>query len=407
MVQSSLLYSNYFHSVWILSGISLIAVIVLDLLIGNYFFELSIKLSIEFQKINLFQIAYFCSFPLIFLIYAYSVGALYLRKRKQEAFLSFISIGICIFLLAIAKLVYSDTRPSFASEKLLNALYFCESDYGKPSGHAMSSTCMSILILHDSMINFKEKIQRNLSKVICGLIPAMVCASRVYFGVHSLNQITLGIFFGIFCAFTLIRFKKTIYQNFLEPIIERGNLQGGSTKSTIVFFSLWAASFALMALMLIWVYKKEKINWPDPIHTPFFDGIANCKYTILYRSTNFGPKVIGEGMLLQFFFAFLLGLKLSPVSFSLSSTLSNSKYPILSVFKFILAIAPSLLLILIKYPRVNNSVLFVAKHMVVANLVGFLTGYCGLKLCQVFRLIESAPEENTQELTISSADTKV
>ncbi len=89
--------------------------------------------------------------------------------------------------------------------------------YGMPSDHAMFMVFISVyvMLLVFSRDNVKKSSQVLTCLFLCGMT-SMVCISRVYLGVHSLEQIvvgvSLGLLWGIFwfritCTY-LLKWKK-------------------------------------------------------------------------------------------------------------------------------------------------------------------------------------------------------
>ena len=99
------------------------------------------------------------------------------------------------YLQAVLKLFYLDWRPIFLSDQI-NSKY-CDADYGKPSGHALSSSLLlpiALLIVYRPT-GMLGKITIYLASVI---ILFCIIFSRLFFGKHSMNQLGLGIAIGVF-----------------------------------------------------------------------------------------------------------------------------------------------------------------------------------------------------------------
>ena len=91
---------------------------------------------------------------------------------------------------------------------------YCETGYGNPSGHAMISTTFYLGIL-DIIIQrkkFKKSLIKNILKIIVFFIIFNIMLSRIYFGVHSIDQVIYGFLFGL--GFYYFFFEIIQIQNF-------------------------------------------------------------------------------------------------------------------------------------------------------------------------------------------------
>ncbi len=122
-----------------------------------------------------------------------------------------------IFLLLLTgfvdhalKVIYIQERPVWLNVEI-NPGNNHACGYGNPSGHALTSTCLYLSIWYISCQLFdtkiKKEITRNILKYlllsVCIVLFLLIMISRVFLGVHSLNQIIYGssLGFGIFLLF--------------------------------------------------------------------------------------------------------------------------------------------------------------------------------------------------------------
>ena len=117
------------------------------------------------------------------------------------------------------KIVYLQERPNWINEEIdIEDRHSC--GYGNPSGHSLSSTCiyLSLWYIFSQLIDSKltnKSISRLLKFLILSfsiILFLLIMISRLYLGVHSLNQIIFGhsIGLGIFLLFLPI---LQIYQS--------------------------------------------------------------------------------------------------------------------------------------------------------------------------------------------------
>lgn len=111
------------------------------------------------------------------------------------------------------KILYGDPRPYW----LDNSIFIvCDGGYGNPSGHAYASTASYLTLAHilTDYDFFKRKyfgifLRIFVYLLFAGLIIA-ICLSRVYLGVHAINQILHGALLGFAMYFLFIHVLKFI-----------------------------------------------------------------------------------------------------------------------------------------------------------------------------------------------------
>ena len=137
---------------------------------------------------NIFSII--CNTPVISAIFLLEMG---LAKHKLKAIihLSFFLIGFHI--IAILKQAYQQSRPIWVSDQISKWEWFCPTDFGNPSGHSYVAFPLFEPII-SKYIGF-ERLKIAWGFVI--LFGVVVPFSRMYLGVHSINQIFFGFSFGM------------------------------------------------------------------------------------------------------------------------------------------------------------------------------------------------------------------
>ncbi|MFH1750886.1 MAG: phosphatase PAP2 family protein [Candidatus Micrarchaeota archaeon] len=119
--------------------------------------------------------------------------ALAFSKHRRVLIVSFL---VVILLTATLKTFYQEDRPC----KLFPALVDCN-DYGFPSGHTITSILLPAATLGSwAMFMFLP-------------LAFLIAFSRIYVGVHTLNQVVAGVSLGLFVYFALERLHEG-----LEPI---------------------------------------------------------------------------------------------------------------------------------------------------------------------------------------------
>jgi sphingosine-1-phosphate phosphatase 1 len=75
----------------------------------------------------------------------------------------------------------------------------CYTEFGCPSGHAMLGLVLIEFIIHYFMGRFQKKIIIKVLLIVAGIcLEILVAFSRVYLGMHSINQVLFGIMLGVY-----------------------------------------------------------------------------------------------------------------------------------------------------------------------------------------------------------------
>ena len=124
-----------------------------------------------------------------------------------------ICLGIIfmVYIQDILKLFYADPRPFWINTILFQGK--CETSYGNPSGHSLTSFYFILSFCY--YINMMEKIKNNITmKIIVYLlgflISSLTAFSRLALGVHSINQVVYGSLLGIW-GFLMFAYVFKIY----------------------------------------------------------------------------------------------------------------------------------------------------------------------------------------------------
>ncbi len=105
----------------------------------------------------------------------------------------------------LVKVIVSRARPEF--------MLFEETSYSFPSGHAMNNTALYLTILFSLLLIVKNKKIRTLLWVVFIILPFLIGASRVYFGVHYLTDVISGWALGAFVAIIGFRIYGRLFKN--------------------------------------------------------------------------------------------------------------------------------------------------------------------------------------------------
>lgn len=264
---------------------------------------------------------------------------------------------LVIYMQAFLKLVYLDWRPVFLSIQLNSSA--CEPDYGRPSGHALTSAIMVILTL---VLMFKPKILwlKVVFYVISFVLVVIICFSRLYLGKHSVNQLVLGFCIG---AFLYILFfyvvDEWVKERFLKPLVFNlveeetnqirqkkkelklpENEENQTVKSDkkillpsskeindkafkramVVNLVLFIVSNILIILGCI--LAKIRVEFPG---SEFFAQFRNCFSLRSMYDSEFSSKIIRDGGLFNVYFGLVLGTYINHQKHMKSRKLGNSE----------------------------------------------------------------------------------
>lgn len=135
------------------------------------------------------------------------IGIFYLiygqRERSFYYLLAWAGNG---YLLNLTKLSYHAARPFWVSQEI-QALD-CTGQFGNPSGHSMVTFGRPLLLWLDYQQNcnngvFSYKLMKTIIFVISIAFGLSVGYSRLFLGVHSLDQVVFGYALGAWYSFTM------------------------------------------------------------------------------------------------------------------------------------------------------------------------------------------------------------
>ena len=126
-----------------------------------------------------------------------------------------------VYFGGVLKLIYLSPRPFMASQNVI--AFGCEGGWGNPSNHALCSTCFYLSLYNIAIKpskSYSKKQKETMLYYIIGFI-FFICFSRVFLGVHSINQVLYGSCLGLFLyylIFHIIQIDITSSNEFLSVI---------------------------------------------------------------------------------------------------------------------------------------------------------------------------------------------
>lgn len=133
---------------------------------------------------------------------------LYLFARLNISFLYICVTNLSLVIVNILKISYGQARPFWVDNSLF---VYCDGGYGNPSAHALVGASSYLTLAH--ILTDYEFFRRRISLRIIiyilfiGLIVA-ICLSRIYLGVHTINQVLHGALLGIPLYFLFVHILR-------------------------------------------------------------------------------------------------------------------------------------------------------------------------------------------------------
>lgn len=193
----------------------------------------------------------------------YVIGLFYFyltvrHKNREEAVATLIYMGFLISMVNVLKLCYHDPRPSVSFDRVKG--FKCEPDYGCPSGHALVTTAGLILPPYVVSRDFYrlKNLKHFLIFVLVVLLIFFVILSRVVLGMHSINQIILGVCYGL--AFTILFINFGLPK--LESYLVKLSLQRESRGRQLGLITIVLAIY-LCVCMIIYEIDLEHYQQSD------------------------------------------------------------------------------------------------------------------------------------------------
>jgi len=186
------------------------------------------------------------------LIPMYAICLNWLPLSKSFTFLQVLIISVVID--NIFKLIYSNPRPYFSDTNITPIQ--CEGGYGNPSGHSFSSSGCYLAFYHLTSTNefLNEKVWlKIIYGIFMGSMVIIILFSRLFLGVHSLNQIIYGLTLGVWLyilIFFVLELQNLTHDEFFEQFIDLW--------INIIYWGFYFTCFLIS--ILLYILK----NYSDP-----------------------------------------------------------------------------------------------------------------------------------------------
>jgi membrane-associated phospholipid phosphatase len=186
---------------------------------------------------------------------------------------------LSVYIDNVFKMIYGNPRPFWVDPTISLA---CDGGFGNPSGHSFSSSAVYLTVWH--MITQFKILRRTLIKI--GLLilflalAAAIVLSRLYLGVHGINQILYGSLLGTgtyYVIMNVLDIHDKTGKQFFDFI---------KSKTTIAVYLLIHITFLVLAFALYGLTDNNPAQWVDNLklacpdlklfRTFNYDGLFGC-----------------------------------------------------------------------------------------------------------------------------------
>lgn len=122
--------------------------------------------------------------------------------QRARSFYYITLLSVLIISCNVLKLIYHVHRPYWTSDQV--EIFSYAKGFGNPSGHAMTVALFcaagTLDVVSVKRVPFFAKFGVGF---FCALIAVITCMTRLFLGVHTLNQLVYGTVLGVWLAFTM------------------------------------------------------------------------------------------------------------------------------------------------------------------------------------------------------------
>lgn len=188
--------------------LTILILVIFKKYLGDYFISIYVQ-QMQNPLMNYFFIflGYYSEIIIIALA-VFLIVALYLQKRKMQAFILFLSLGLGWVGKEIIKLIVQRDRPIIQ--------LFSETGFSFPSGHSVFAITLFSFIIYFYKDEIKNQNAKYLFITINVFLVFLVGFSRIYLNVHWFTDVIAGYAFGFFLFNIGVLILKTQSKKFLN-----------------------------------------------------------------------------------------------------------------------------------------------------------------------------------------------
>ena len=303
----------YFFSTFIF----LFIYISLDIYFGKALYSWSNELAYNWQQASGPQATIIFTLPSYFvhrLIFAFVLINVWVFDHKKVRVIKYFTyITTSLFIPTFLKTIYTDPRPYMVLNHL--KAQECEFDFGKPSGHAFYGFTFYVLTYSYLLEIFKSnqtkpslfysKNARALGWIITAILIFLIGGSRVFLGVHSIDQLLLGWIFGIFYCISIWTYFDGKYTEYLKYIIKKDWKGRNNFKQAVSqIFILIIMAFGIPTV--IYLFQNQNIEYNESWLNNISNKCGNKGYNKILLAYNYKKCAV-----LMTTFGLLLGILFS------------------------------------------------------------------------------------------------
>jgi membrane-associated phospholipid phosphatase len=236
----------------IIISLWLFLVFSLESIFRNPLFQYSLFLEENLQKSGTFIISLmnFFSFmgtePVYLLIILFVINFDDTYKSYTILMISLVST----LLTGTLKIIYTEARPYYLNPNIIP--FNCEGGYGNPSGHSLSSSAIYLTIWK---LYFYDKNTKISSLLLFLFLIFSIMVSRLFMGVHSLNQIIFGFLLGFSLFFAVFFVYELDYNKFQSFVI----------RVQIFQYLIVNSAISLLILVIFFTTFQQKAEYIERI----------------------------------------------------------------------------------------------------------------------------------------------
>ena len=196
----------------------------------------------------------------------------------NSSFTLLLVIGFSSYITNLFKMLYRNKRPYWESEKLD---IVCNSGYGNPSGHSLTSSSFYLTLAH-LVTNFYFFYETKIGKIIkiiififCCVWAFLIMCSRFMLAAHSLNQIIYGCTLGLglyFLVIYILSYHTYDYKKFIQHV----------TKNIVIIIYGILSLILIVISIIVYFAMNEKKDLKNYLYENIFNG-KRCSIKKKYK----------------------------------------------------------------------------------------------------------------------------
>lgn len=248
----------------LLGVLAYILAILLYIVLGDPLWRLSIATSEFLSNLpSVFSHYFWIYSNPAYAAYHYLGGILVLLAAQKDSAVKSLNIFmISCVLRNYIRCTVKEGRPIFEQNNINRSVTGCNCSFGFPSGHSEGSSMFYSILVYELVVQNGTIAPRvkTFATVLAVFTVVNVMVSRLYYGMHTLPQVTVGATQGLFFFSVSI-----FYQYKLQPIYRK--LLNGD-RSAYIVTSAWYIFVALLNLVIYAaLFDGQLTNYSRPSYT--------------------------------------------------------------------------------------------------------------------------------------------